>query len=287
MPVPFVLLGLAIAAVWLPPIRLGQRRLPIWRPAFIAAIGVALVTDVLAGPGLTALVFLGALLWVAQRAAAKALSIPCTVAGALLALALALHLLPGFANPVAIAGVRLTADAAPYWQRLNFDKGAAGLLVLALTARRAATIHEWRAALRIGTLAAVVTAFLIASAGIAMSHFAPAPKLPAVALTFLFTNLFFTCIAEEAFFRGLIQEPLHQFAQARPRLRWMPVAAAGLAFGAAHAAGAPAGAALASIAGFGYAGAYALTRRVEAAIFAHFGVNAIHFFTFTYPHLQR
>ncbi len=44
---------------------------------------------------------------------------------------------------------------------------------------------------------------------------------------------------------------------------------------------------VATLSGLGYSIAYAATRRIEAAVLTHFGVNAIHFFGFTYPHLVQ
>ena len=43
----------------------------------------------------------------------------------------------------------------------------------------------------------------------------------------------------------------------------------------------------ATVAGLGYSIAYAATRRVEAAVLAHFAVNATQFLGFTYPYLVR
>ena len=42
-----------------------------------------------------------------------------------------------------------------------------------------------------------------------------------------------------------------------------------------------------TIAGVGYAAAYARSRTVESAILAHFMLNAIRFVGFTYPSLPR
>jgi membrane protease YdiL (CAAX protease family) len=41
--------------------------------------------------------------------------------------------------------------------------------------------------------------------------------------------------------------------------------------------------ALATIAGIGYGWIYASTRSLAAAVAAHTGVNAVHYFFFTYP----
>jgi hypothetical protein len=85
----------------------------------------------------------------------------------------------------------------------------------------------------------------------------------------------------------LIQERITRALAAYPRWRWVAVAASALLFGAAHGAGGALYAALATVAGLGYALAYATTRRVEAAVLTHFIVNAVHFLGFTYPHLLR
>jgi membrane protease YdiL (CAAX protease family) len=58
---------------------------------------------------------------------------------------------------------------------------------------------------------------------------------------------------------------------------------AGLLFGVAHIAGGPAYVVLASVAGIGYGWVYASTRSIALAIATHVGVNALHFFLFTYP----
>jgi hypothetical protein len=45
--------------------------------------------------------------------------------------------------------------------------------------------------------------------------------------------------------------------------------------------------ALATIAGLGYGWIYQRTGRIEASILTHFALNAVHFFAFSYPALQR
>ena len=52
----------------------------------------------------------------------------------------------------------------------------------------------------------LATAAAVLSAAVITGYVRPEIKLPSITLEFLATNLFFTCIAEEAFFRGLIQE---------------------------------------------------------------------------------
>jgi membrane protease YdiL (CAAX protease family) len=57
-------------------------------------------------------------------------------------------------------------------------------------------------------------------------------------------------------------------------------------FGLAHAHGGPALVVLATFAGIGYGAAYQRSGRIEAAILAHFALNAAHFLMFTYPALR-
>jgi membrane protease YdiL (CAAX protease family) len=112
-----------------------------------------------------------------------------------------------------------------------------------------------------------------------------APKWAPLFLLFAPINLFSTCLSEEAFFRGFVQQEL-SLVGSRPAL------AAGVAltigvilFGLAHFAGGLNYMIAASVAGLGYGWAFMRTRRIEAAMAVHFGVNAVHFLLFTYPRL--
>lgn len=65
----------------------------------------------------------------------------------------------------------------------------------------------------------------------------------------------------------------------------LPVGLSSLLFAAAHLGGGLLQAAIAGLAGLGYALVHARSRRIEAAILTHFAVNAVHFLGFTYPGL--
>lgn len=282
----FVLLGLAVVAVWVPPVAVKQKAWPVW-PALLAAAAVAgVVYGVLSPAAWLSLAVLTGLCWSSQRAQGAWRS-TLTALAALLALTMSLHKLPGFHNPTLYVGARFTPDAVPFTSYVNFDKGAAGLLLLAFFARRS---HRWtdatRAALRAAPWAALTIAVTLGTAW-AIGLLRPAPKLPPWAAVFLASNLLFTCVAEESFFRGLIQERLarvRRFGRAAP---WVAAAASALLFGAAHAGGGLAYVSVATLAGLGYAAVYARTRAIEPAIVTHFAVNTIHFVAFTYPALAR
>lgn len=278
MLITFVLLALAISAVWL--------RLPLWAGLFIAAMVSGLVAGVLHPPALIALTVFGGLAYLAGGAASKPLRIVCGILTALMALALAMHKLPGFSNPVVIAGAVLSPGAAPFTQYANFDKGAVGLILLAFICGRIGTWPELGGMLKKTWPVLLATIAVVMAFAMGAGFVRPDFKLPQVTLLFLAVNLFFTVIAEEAFFRGFLQARLTSALGGVRHGQWIAVAGSALLFGAAHLAGGPLYAALAFIAGIGYAVAYQRTQRVEAAIVVHIALNAVHFIAFTYPYAK-
>jgi hypothetical protein len=287
MLLPIILLGLSICLVWAPNTAFGRALpAPAWAIMFLAAVISGTAYGILAWPALVALALLAAAAWLSQRLKSRVLRVVATVIAVLLALALAQHRVPGFTNPVLIAGAQLSEDAAPYTRYASFDKGAAGLFLLVFFSQRASSLDEWRRIAGPTLVFVLLTSFAAMTVALASGYVRLEPKLPAAALAFLPANLLLTCVAEEAFFRGLIQERMTRALETRPGLRWLPVAVSSLLFGLAHGAGGPIYVALATLAGLGYALAYAVTRRIEAAVLTHFAVNAVHFLGFTYPHLQ-
>ncbi len=111
-------------------------------------------------------------------------------------------------------------------------------------------------------------------------------KLPPITAVFLLTKLFFTCVAEEAIFRGYLQERLSRLFLTIRFSGFMTVFFSGLLFGLAHAGGGFIYTSLAALAGIGYAYAYLCTKRIEAPILTHFALITVHFIGFTYPHVR-
>lgn len=280
MAATYVLLGLAIAAVWLPCWRVAGRDVAPWALLFVAAVASGVLTGVLAWPAVAALGLLAGLCHAVQRFKGAA-RVALTVGVLLFSLALSVHALPGFHNPKIFDAVRFTADAVPFTQYMNFDKGAVGLLLLAFFCRRA----NAASAPRLGSAALIGLAGAALTLGVGMAAGAVhwAPKLPEGAWLFLVVNLLFTCVAEEAFFRGVIQERVATLLGDGRAAIAGSVLLSAILFGLAHAAGGIAMVVLTTIAGAGYAAAYARSRSIESAVLAHFMLNAIHFVAFTYP----
>lgn len=288
MLITFGLLGLSICAAWLEPIRLGKRfSLPPWLLPFAGAIIAGLVENYLTWPALVGLGFFGFVTYMAGRpAASRSQQMLFGSFTTLLALALALHLLPGFHNPLLVSNIRFSPDAVPFTQYANFDKAATGLMLLALLANRTRSFAEWGGMLQRTFPVALVTIAVVMAAAIVAGYVRPEPKLSWYAPTFLLTNLLFVCVAEEAFFRGFLQEQLGKVLSTIPFGAPITVACSAMLFGAAHLGGGVAYAGIATVAGLGYAYAYAVTKRIEAPILIHFGLNAVHFVGFTYPRIQ-
>ncbi|MET0382401.1 MAG: CPBP family intramembrane glutamic endopeptidase [Burkholderiaceae bacterium] len=281
----FGLLGAATCAVWCPGGRLGRLRAPPWTILFGAAIvagGSEGVLTAWAGASLAALCMFA---WAALHAPrARPLFVASAAA---VALAMSLHLLRGYHDPLPGAALRLTPDALPFVPHLNFDKAAAGLVLLATFAARARSPRIFAGQLGPIAVAAAATASAAIGLALAAGVVRFEPKLPDIAPPFLVANLLFTCVAEEAFFRGLIQERLMRLAASSGSTAWTAgaIAASAALFGLAHAGGGAPWMLISAVAGAGYAGLYARTRSIEGPILVHFAVNAAHFLGFTYPAL--
>jgi membrane protease YdiL (CAAX protease family) len=287
MPWTFLLLAAAVVAVWLPGVRVRGRAWPVWPLPFVAAVAAGLLSGVLQWPAVVPLVLLACVAWLARHPGSAAwVRGSCTVAAALLAVALALHLLPGFRSTVLVSGERLSPDAYPFSASLKFDKAAAGLLLLAFAPRITTVAGLGRIALLTGAWT-VLTVTVVLGTAAAAGYMRPDFKFAAFAPAWLAANLLFTCVAEEVLFRGLLQQRLaHALPQAWP---WqaLAVGVAALLFGVAHAGGGMPLVLLATLAGLGYGLACATTQRIEPAIAVHFAVNAVHFVGFTYPALLQ
>ena len=100
-------------------------------------------------------------------------------------------------------------------------------------------------------------------------------------------NLIYTCIAEEAFFRGFLQKNIvtHLVRFKYGKIGGLLITS--VLFGIAHYAGGINYIILSTIAGLGYGLVYERTKSIEASILTHFFLNAVHFIFFTYPALAK
>jgi hypothetical protein len=284
-----LLLGLAICAVWLPRLpAVAGVRIPPWPLLLAGATAAGLASGVLDWRGALATVALCGLAFGSVHLPQPAARRTFATATVLLALALGFNQVPGFQPSVFAQDLQVSADAPPIRLTAHFAPGLAGLVLLAFFARRTRSLHELGAALPHMLSIAAATTFIVIGAAWAAGYVRFDPKLPAITAAHLAKNLLWTCVVEESFFRGVVQQGLAQLraVRERPGLHWLPIAVASVLFGLAHLPGGWTYAALAALAGVGYGLAYARTGLIEAAMLAHFAVNATHFLLFTYPQLK-
>ncbi len=280
------LLALAVCSLWLAPVKLrpGLTVAP-WLCLLVLACASGLATGLLSLAAIAAIAVLGALAYAARHSKSGPLQVLLMVAMGCMMLALSMHRFPGFVNPPLVTEMVISAAATPVTHRLNFDTAAAGLILFALFCVPARTAGQWR---EVGRHYWIIlgTPLLVLPVGLLVGYVDVDLKLFAYTPVFIALNLLFTCVTEEAFFRGLIQV---QLTRALDRWKAGPVIAmcvAALLFGLAHARGGWMFVGLASLAGLGYGYAFLRSKRIETAILAHLAVNGIHFIAFTYPRLN-
>ncbi|UEP31507.1 MULTISPECIES: CPBP family intramembrane glutamic endopeptidase [unclassified Burkholderia] len=259
---------------------------PLHGPSIaVAALGYAgaLAFGKLSPIVLAPLALLVAAAWGVAPGRPLAVRIAAHVVFAALAIALSLHLIPGFHNPRVIEPTRFTPDAVPFTMYLNFDKPLVGLWLLWVLPWVMPDVAPARA-LRTGAVAGVATAAVCLAGALAFGMVGWAPKWPASGWMWLANNVLLVTLAEEALFRGYVQGGLTRVLGRFGWGPWVALAIGALLFGAAHAAGGWHWIVLGTVAGIGYGLAW---RRggLFASALAHAGLNVIHFGLFTYPML--
>ena len=272
---PGSLMFLAAALLWLPATR-RWALLPLALAYAWAWTQGGIEPVVLAWPALLAL---------AAVLARPTMAAPARAAGhalfLILAVLLFLHWLPGYHNPLVIPRAALTPDAVPFAMYLNLDKPLVAFWVV-LVAAPAMAGASARATLTAALAACAGAIAACLGLALALGVVGWAPKWPDSGWLWLVNNALLVTLAEEALFRGYVQERLTRAWRGRPWGATAALLVAALLFGLAHYAGGWQWMLLAGIAGVGYGMAYRYGG-LAAAVLAHLGLNAAHYGLFTYP----
>ncbi len=199
----------------------------------------------------------------------------------LASLALFLHKAPGFSNPKILDGVAAGAHSAPLTLYFNFDKAIIPFLLLAALPtlfyyRRSSTQPRWH------WLLLIISVPLLLLLAVGAGGLAIEPHNPPWLWTFILANLFFVSLAEEALFRGYLQQRLSGWLG-----NYASLFITAAIFGAAHIGGGALLAIFAGLAGVIYGLGWLWSGRLWVATLFHFALNLLHLLFFTYPFYQR
>jgi uncharacterized protein len=274
---PFVLLLVAVLGLWV------QRNLAL--AALALSVAAAYYTGALEGAAALWIALLGGIAWLHSTRSGLQ-RVATGLVFFLFAVALGLLLLPGFPRTVVVENVVLSPGALPYTLGLGFAKVVTGIFILAFM--HPDRVRSWRELGQV--LARVAPVFVVTAAAVmvltlALGYVKFDPKWTPLFLSWALANLFFTCLSEEAFFRGFVQRELAQRGRNRLLSAVIAIAATSVFFGLVHLGGGWKYALAATLAGIGYGITYHRTQRLEGSMAVHFGLNATHFLLFTYPAL--
>ncbi|WP_345853034.1 CPBP family intramembrane glutamic endopeptidase [Shewanella algae] len=194
------------------------------------------------------------------------------------AVALTVHLLPGFDNLKLLDKVQASSGSAPFSMYLNLDKPLSLFLLLLAWPLVAGTPKSLprRNIVLLALLFAATPALLgLASLSGAINW---DPKLPGWWWLFALNNLLLTCVAEEVLFRGALQQYLVKRGGAL-----LGITLASVLFGLVHLAGGWTLVLFAALAGVLYGLVFQLSGRLWLAALCHFYLNFCHLLLFSYP----
>jgi membrane protease YdiL (CAAX protease family) len=196
-----------------------------------------------------------------------------------------LHFISGFQPLWVLRQIQFTPDAIPFSLGFNLGKISVGLILLGTLLPLASQGSEWKKLLQPTLTLLPLVLVSLSLLSIALGYIRWEPKMPSHLPLWMMSNLFFTCVAEEGFFRGFLQQSLSKSNHRSASIIAILIAA--LLFGLTHYTGGFYYVLLATVAGIFYGSIYCLTKRIEASIITHFFLNLTHLLLFTYPALSR
>ena len=242
---------------------------------------LALFQDVVNWPAMTLLGVIAVIVWTRVESTARWIQLLSEAALVAIAAGLFLHLFPGFATSRQIDEVQVGPLSTPFSFAYNFDKALIPFLLLACfpTLFRAKAAPPRYKIMWLTLLAAIPLLLLLA---VQLGGLALELHWPEWIGSFMLANLFFVSLAEEAFFRGYLQQRLRQKIGA-----WAALLITTLLFGLVHFSGGVMMVVFATLAGLIYGLAWQWSGRVWVATAVHFLLNMTHLLFFTYPALQH
>jgi uncharacterized protein len=276
----------SLIALWLSPTTNQKANLSIWNITFLLAIAGGLIFRFVSPIALIPIsIFCAACFGVESKRISSFIRASASIAVIGLSLGFMLHIVPGFHATILIESVQLSHDSLPYSKYLGFDKILIGFFIIASGPKLIAHRQEWRQ--MFATAAPFIPVIILAvfSLGLLLECVRLDIKCPSILWAWIWTNLFFTCIPEEALCRGFIQRHLEELFLKISYGRLLALVLAAGIFGLMHFAGGIRCVILATVSGLGYGFVYQRTQRIEASIIIHFLLNLAHILFLSYPAL--
>lgn len=191
----------------------------------------------------------------------------------------------GFNYPLIWETSGLYPGGGAYLLFCNISKAAGGYLVFIwlLGSCSVSTLNQATRPLLNSLLIAAAGVLTVLAVATTFFNIGWAPKLSEGILYFSAVNLLVTVMAEEAFFRLLIQDRINALFSNKRLGTGVGIAIVSLVFALSHTASIGPMFFLFLIAGVVYASVYSVTGRFSMALTAHFGVNVLHFIFLEYP----
>jgi CAAX protease family protein len=278
--ISYLLLLVSIISLWI------KQDIKVWGTVATFALVCGILAQRISAPGVMSIVTLGLLYYTVNRVRIKLpIRIAAGVLAIILSVSLATHILPGFNNWKILNNIYLSKTSQPYSMYLNMDKTFVGLIILGLGFPLIKSVKEWASVIQ-ATLPILLPGLIILVSISSIINYTDLDyKFPDLFIVWALNNLFFTCVAEEAFFRGFLQRNLSRKLRENRYGNILSLVTVSMLFGLAHFAGGFKYIIMASVAGMVYGYAYQKTQRIEAGILCHFTVNTSHFIFLTYPAL--
>jgi uncharacterized protein len=243
-----------------------------------SSLSIALYHGVLTLPSASfLLITLAVALLLQKNRRRKWLAITLELLLVLASIALFLHLVPGFNNLKVLDKVAVGPLSAPFSMYYNLDKALIPFILLACLPTLFIS-RQHPSMSRLGWIGLIVSIPALLLLAVALGGLNIEMHTPAWLGSFVIANVFFVCLAEEALFRGYLQQRLTQWLGHYPALL-----ISALLFGIAHIAGGPLFMIFAALAGLIYGLAWLWSGRLWVSVAFHFTLNLIHLLFFTYP----
>ncbi|EMK7209818.1 CPBP family intramembrane metalloprotease [Escherichia coli] len=248
----------------------------------IASVVLGVANGVIDWPAFGLFTIVGLLYWLkvkwAQKSWCRIVTESCLV---VLSVVLLYHFWPGFHNPVVLNSVITGPFSTPYTMYFNFDKAMVPFLLVLSFPRLFKSDFRYEVSYGMWGLLFLSVPFILVLA-VLLGGIKPEVHFPEWLPKFILSNLFFVSLAEEAFFRGYLQQRLSMIVHP-----FVALFIASVLFGLYHYSGGLLLVLFAMLSGVIYGMAWMFSGRLWVATFFHFGLNLCHLLFFTYPFLKN